>query len=105
MSVIGRFYFKQTKDGNLLGEFSNNKFDGVIAECANRRSKFEEKFVGEYISIWIEENAVMVYELNINSNGSTYDLKWINLSNSNNIFYGSGMLVDDILIGDYRDFE
>ncbi len=104
MSVIGRFYLKQTKDGNLLGEFSNNKIDRVIAECANRVPPFKEKFEGEYISTWIEENEAMVYELSIIAIGSTYKLKWISLSGNNSVFYGNGMLVDGILIGDYRDF-
>jgi hypothetical protein len=107
MSVIGRFYFKQTKNGNLIGEFSNNHTNENITECANIKSEFDKnnKFIGNYETVWMESKAnFLILKIEYKTvNKQIFKLTW---SNSNKIiFYGEGFIVDKILIGDYRDFE
>lgn len=36
--IIGTFYFKRTKSGNLIGKYTNCGIDAVDAEVANTRS-------------------------------------------------------------------
>lgn len=104
--VIGRFYFKMTPTGNLIGEFSNNGMHEIDSECANKQSN-EKGFIGIYHSVWEDDNgsnlAVLTIDYRAGTNDKIYVLKW----KQNNItkFWGEGMLVDDLLIGDYRDFS
>jgi hypothetical protein len=104
--IIGRFYFKQTKSGNLIGEFSNNMSPINLTECSNINSKFNEDFCGDFKTIWFEnkENLLnlKIERRDINDN-NIYKLTWSN--NGGVIFWGEGFIVDDILIGDYRNFE
>lgn len=102
--VIGRFYFRQTDSGNLLGEFSNNHIDYVITECANLVTDYKDKFIGTYESTWFESKANAL-KLKIDYKTSpiskVYTLIWTD--NNNVIQYsGEGFIVDNILIGDYR---
>ena len=109
MSLIGRFYYKQTKNGNLLGEFSNNFTDENITECANIKSTFEKKnkFIGSYATAWLENSAKsLILKIEYKTqNKEIFKLTWTNPKNNEIIFYGEGFIVDKILIGDYRDFE
>ncbi len=106
MNLIGRFYFKQTKNGNLFGEFSNNLTNKNFTECANIISNFDKKvrFIGNYKTVWFDEK----YEsLNLNieyktENKEILKLTWINPVSKQSIFNGEGFIVDKILIGDYQ---
>ena len=109
MNLIGRFYFKQTENGNLIGEFSNNFTDENITECANIKSTYDKKnkFIGNYQTTWIENNAKLL-NLKIEyrtENKEIFKLTWTNPKSDEIIFYGEGFIVDKILIGDYRNFE
>ena len=96
--VIGRFYFKKTINGNLLGEFSNNFTSKNYTESADLTSKTKkEDFVGLYISTWHDDEAC-VAKLDISRNKDLYNLKWTEGGN----FDGQGMLCENnILIGNY----
>jgi len=106
-NIIGRFYFKMTKTGNLIGEYSNGGMKEVKTESADAISK-NQGFVGTYHSTWAEGNKIDLTTLHINHKPDTtnkiYSLEWKDQSNTI-IFWGEGMLVDDLLIGDYRDFK
>lgn len=106
-NIIGRFYFKMTKTGNLIGEYSNSGMKEVDTESANSISE-NHGFIGTYRSTWSEGNKFVSATLHINyklhTNNSIYSLEWKDTSN-NVMHWGEGMLVDDLLIGDYRDFE
>jgi hypothetical protein len=106
--LIGRFYFKQTSNGNLIGEFSNNKDTGIYTESADiPKGKIYETFAGIYISTWHAGNSQEVAKLKIESRPGTYNkifsLTWtIDRIES---FWGEAMLCDGILVGDYRNFK
>jgi hypothetical protein len=97
----GRFYFKRTSNGNLIGEFSNNNAPGAYTESADLAQPNEGNIVGIYKSTWQENGNPYCTDLAIsnrpNSNG-LFRLEWRGSAN----FDGEGMLCDDILIGDYH---
>ena len=104
MIELGRFYFKQTANGNLSGEYSHEGIDANYTETANLTSVFQQSFIGKYDSVWLE-NGPESLELEIGfkpkTNDKIYTLKWLE-KNGNSKFEGEGFLVDDILIGSYR---
>lgn len=103
-SVSGRFYFKQTSNGNLLGEWSNNHETRVFTESADLISDYDEKagkFVGSYNATWQEGGQAHFATLKISRSGSQFKLEWRGQAK----FDGDGMLCDDILIGDYRSVK
>jgi hypothetical protein len=113
--LIGRFYFKKTQNGNLVGEYSNNGMMAVDSECSNiDDTKIDDSdielpdlFNGNYISVWHDGKETKEARLNIKpKHGTTgiYSLKWTALNNTI-VFWGEGMIVDGILIGDYRNFD
>jgi len=104
--VLGRFYFKQTANGNLLGEFSNTGMQVNRTESADITSRFNLPFIGTYRSTWFEQNEQSLdleIQYKIDSNNRIYTLIWSN--NGAITFVGEGFVVDSILIGDYRDDE
>jgi len=112
--LLGRFFFKKTDNGNLIGEFSNN-LDAIIhTESADLIKGCEEKdnecvychYHGTYNSTWQEGGEPHFKELKISKNtgkfGSNklFSLEW---SDKNvPVYVGEGMLCDGILIGDYH---
>jgi hypothetical protein len=106
--IIGRFYFKQTGNGNLVGEFSNNQSGNIIStESADFIKNIEGSdgdYYGEYNSTWQESGEPIFAKLTIvpkpNCN-KLFTLKWFN-KNGKLFFEGEGMLCDNILIGDYQ---
>lgn len=100
--LVGSFYFKLTKSGNLIGEYYNNKMEkgtNPKTECANLKSG-NKRWVGSFNTIWQEESTI--YDLEIienNSPNSGFKLYW---KQKNEVIYsGIGFEVDDILIGAY----
>ena len=106
VNIIGRFYFKKTSNGNLLGEFSHNLSNQLDTESAVKKSGSINSFVGKYTTSWSETNSKNPVTIDIThklgSSNSIYTLIWSEKGKI--IFRGEGMLCDDILIGDYRDF-
>lgn len=104
--LIGRCYFKQTVNGNLLSEYSHNTSKIVKTESATL-IKAINGFAGTYRSYWNETNSMIPVILEIKvkprTSNSIYTLTW--RENNIIIFWGEGMLCDDILIADYRDFD
>jgi len=104
--LVGRFYFKQTKNGNLLGEFSNNLTKLIFTECANIKSEFTKKhsFIGDYETVWFEKGAES-FTLKIEFKFKNKEILKLTLTNPQNnqiIFHGEGFIVDKILIGNYQ---
>ncbi len=102
--ILGEFYFKRTVNGNLLGEFTNNKSEIIISESANIISS-STNFIGVYNSTWEHDKEAFFATLTIeykNKQKTIYSLKWVGIGIA---FWGEGFVVDDILIGHYRDFE
>jgi hypothetical protein len=107
-NLIGRFYFKKTSNGNLIGEFSNNLSGNIIStESADFIKKVEGAdgdYFGEYNSTWQENGNPLFANLKISpkaGNDKLFTLNWSR--NGKRVFVGEGMLCDDILIGDYQD--
>ena len=106
MKIVGRFYFKQTISGNLIGEFSNNLSSRNLTECANIENKIDEPFCGEFKTAWFENEVnslnlkIEIKDISINN---IYKLTWSNKTRI--VFWGEGFLVENMLIGDYRNFE
>jgi hypothetical protein len=104
--IIGRFYFKRTTSGNLIGEFSNNTMNRNCTEGADRIYPDTGTFVGTYMTTWSEINTPQVSQMVIMPKSgciNIFTVEWTDLANKNIIFSGEGMMVHDILIGDYRD--
>lgn len=111
--LIGRFYFKLTDSGNLIGEFSNNQCEERnYTESAIRidRETHAEPFVGKYRSTWCEANGMegFLAELTIRkTSNDVFLLEWRYVENrevhTEPHFFGQGMLCDGMLIGNYWD--
>ena len=103
--MIGRFYFTRTENGNLIGEFSNNRSESIQTESAETTAQ-TVNYIGTYRSTWNDGTAIeaeLTIEIKPNTNNQIFTLIW---RIGNDIaFWGEGMLCRQILIGDYRDFE
>lgn len=103
--IIGAFYFKQNKSGNLLGEFTNNKMEGVSTESSDLTSNYKMKFEGIYETTWFEENIGQNLTLEIRNeskNDNLFELTWRNKKGDMQ-FRGVGFIVGKKLIGYYTD--
>jgi hypothetical protein len=96
--IKGRFYFKRTSNGNLVGEFSNDAGTKTFTESSDLVGPDSGSFVGQYHSTWQENRQSFFAELTIKPDGSLLKLAWLGATK----FEGRGMLCDDILIGDYN---
>lgn len=107
--LIGRFYFKQTHNGNLIGEFSNNRTNIISTESADTLTTTQHaNFIGEYNGTWQQDSTPFFCKLKIQFKPNTFDkiysLTWTDLD-GNLKFIGEGFVFENSLIGDYRDFE
>jgi len=106
--VRGRFYFKLTPSGNLLGEYSHSGIDQNRPECALRHSEERpQEFVGRYSSCWVEPNGnePVAATLTIASRTpAIFTLTW-KMAGKDKFkgFRGEGMLCDGMLLGDYEE--
>jgi hypothetical protein len=99
--IKGRFYLKQTRNGNLVGEFSNNGNTSLSTESCDSTSIVPTgSFIGNYQSTWQEGGQALFADLHIIAGGRLFELTWSR--NGKVIFKGTGMLCDDTLIGDYQ---
>ena len=101
--IIGNFYFQQTENGNLLGEYTNTSIKKIYTEFAIPITNFEIPFIGKFNSTWFEEDNLLIIssilEIEKISNFK-YDLKWKN--DNKIIFIGEGFVKDNMLIGFYK---
>jgi len=102
--VIGRFYFKKTDSGNLIGEFSNNHHNlRPSTESADLLVESQQDgFIGVYHTTWQEGGIPFIAELHIsakNENRLILSLQWCIRGKS--AFEGEAMLCDGMLIGNY----
>lgn len=104
MKIIGKFYFMLTKNGNLLGEFTNNEMDGRWdIESANKKGNDNIDFVGKFISVWLEDEKAYKAVLEIEKiDKINYALNWKNI-NDTEIFFGNAKLENEMLIGNYTN--
>ena len=103
-NIIGRFYFKRSVSGNLIGEYSNNDMQVVTTESADVLEP-TKNFVGNYDTSWREGGSVMSATLSITERvaGKIFSLVW---TKETDMYWGEGMLLDnDTMIGDYRNFN
>ena len=104
--LIGQFYFKQSVNGNLLGEFSNNQSSINTTESADIIHHNISDFRGTYNTTWQEDGEPFFATLTITFKSNTrgiYSLEW--RRNNTIIYWGEALIVDNILVGHYRDFE
>ena len=103
--LIGHFYYKKTPSGNLIGEFSNGYNNKVQTESSDS-IKNPTSFQGTFKATWFDNNSNFL-ELKIDFKPGTYEkiflLEWSDI-NGKALFWGEGFIVDDMLIGSYRDF-
>ena len=102
--LIGRFYFKRTENGNLIGEYSHNTSKFIATECAEPIG-ITNGYLGTYNSTWIHEKRAIISELIISNSERSckvFKLEW--KYDESEHFWGEGFIVDGMLIGDYRDF-
>jgi hypothetical protein len=108
----GRFYFKITSNGNLLGEYDDEEMTYTGTESAVRldqgiSNKTTLSFLGEFATCWLENNKtpqfaklLITEKKNSNPNSNLFELKWT--MDNKKKFEGEGMLCDNILIGSYK---
>ena len=95
----GSFYFNMTINGNLIGEFSNNKSIIIQTENANRTSQERQTYVGTYVSSWVDSE-LNKSKLEIIDYKFKFKLNWTETGNQD--YYGEGFLIENILIGYYK---
>lgn len=100
--IIGRFYFR-IKNGNLIGHFSNNLQVTNFGENAHRING--SGFEGQFNSTWTDDVGTVQAHLTIQLKTNSNDIYTLNWSNGVIQFWGEGFIVDNLLIGDYRNFE
>lgn len=109
--ITGRFFFKLTANGNLLGEYSNDLSSRCVTEAANRIFSAKEPerisrydFEATYESVWRETlDRCVCSNLTISrKKGCTgiFSLEWKSPAGVHQ-FDGEGMLCDEILVGNY----
>lgn len=110
--IKGRFYLRQTVNGNLSGEYSNDDSLHSMPECCCNKTAGASNcqpatFVGRYRSTWIEDPNYMTVsadlEIDLKPKASQiFDLKWIDPVSSKTLFRGQAMLAEGgILVGNY----
>lgn len=104
--IIGRFYFRLTESGNLVGEFSNQTSLTNSTESADKVSE-GNGFEGEFITTWRQDSEPFIARLIIRrksiNHRNIFGLEW--RRESKVIYWGEGLIEGGILIGDYRNFE
>lgn len=101
--IIGAFYFRLTENENLIGEFFNDNSDTPSTESADKLPGTGSGFVGTYNSSWIDGDTFTAI-LRINSKqgpNRIFSLSWDVMGNGR--FFGEGIVVDGILMGNYMD--
>lgn len=102
--LIGCFYLRKTKSGNILSEFTNNLDAKIITESADiNESDDINKFPGKYFTTWQEEKAAILMSLTIKQNiliSKKFQLEWS--KDGEIVFLGEGFLLENDLIGYYE---
>lgn len=108
--IFGRFYYKKTISGNLLGEFSNNTSESNSTESADLILKSEDfkeenkgSFIGTYRGTWLEKNKSVecIIRIKAKTTHNIFSVTWE--SNGTIFFWGEGLIVDSIFVGNYWD--
>lgn len=102
--LIGRFYFKRTTSGNLIGEFSNNLTFSNYTESADL-IETKGEFIGKYHSSWQVDGNSFSAQLDIRMKPMSTNILLLEWVGAGFQYWGEGFISDGILIGDYRDFE
>ena len=103
MNLVGHFYFKQTVNGNLYGEYSHNKMKDICTESSTLIKSGRVPFEGKYQSSWLDDANARTAELDIDvstcNNQHHFTLVW--KLGDKEIYRGEGSLCGAILIGHY----
>lgn len=102
--IIGRFFFKRLANGDLEGCYSSN----LLFTIENHRAKPQNEsrgFIGLYSCTWLENEGVVESTLTITQKQGSNNLFSLHWQGLNFNFWGEGFIANDILIGDYRNFE
>lgn len=107
--LIGVFWFKKTQNGNLVGELSNTNSAVISSKSVDTQMiNSSNDFKVKYTTTWQQNGEEFIAKLIIvwkqGATQNRYSLEWKD-SNGNKTFVGEGIIIDNILIGDYRDFE
>ena len=104
-NFVGSFYFKQTVNGNLIGEYANNNDNFISTDSATNRCHSNNcDFIGTYDSTWFDTDmhrAELKISLRQNTNNKIFILHWTDIGGQPN-YEGEGFQVGDKLIGYYR---
>lgn len=108
-SLTGRFYYRLTTNGNLVGEFSNNHSTRSQPETAERIGGTVTApfgFEGKYQSTWFEpdDDQAVLAQLKITQKPGThqlFNLSWTVPSSTTPLFEGEAMIGEGLLIGNY----
>lgn len=104
--IIGSFYLKQTSNGNLTGEYTNNTLFTVSTESAVLKEAGTEPFSGRYFSTWYERDVAYSAELiikpleNVSHTNAKYMLVWIDKV-TGPVYEAEAFVAEGMLIGHY----
>lgn len=103
---LGRFYFTQTRNGNLVGEYANSGMSDVGTESAVLIGLFDpaKPFIGDYHTSWLEDVEPHFAMLNISqdASGTAYILKWKG-ADGKQIFSGEATVAHFGIFGAYTN--
>lgn len=100
IKLVGCFYFSKSVNGNLLGEFTNDKSDDVTPECGVP-TIHASGFVGTYKTVWFDiEQHFATLEITQKPNTNIYILEWTETGKPS--YSGQAMLVENKLVGHYK---
>lgn len=97
VDFMGSFYFDQTVNGNLIGEFMNNQTTVILTESATV-NKITFPFEGSFVSTWFDTELHKA-TLDIKKNGFKFELKWTEPNKQG--YIGEGFLTGTKLVGYY----
>lgn len=105
--TIGNFYFEQTENLNLLGEYTNTGMRTIDVETANVLEDNEDSlaFSGKYQTVWFDDVKPVncILDIIAHETPNKYKLTWT--INNRVLFTGEGFVRKGVLMGFYRSVD
>jgi hypothetical protein len=108
--IIGAFTFRNEGDGCLTSKYHNGSLSCPFIEACKLINPTtlnpNDIFIGEYQTIWLENNNHVAATLIISrrrNNPRLFDLNWRHPTTNAFMFDGTAMIYENILVGTYWD--
>ena len=103
MKVFGTFYLKQANDGSIaIGYLNKDAYYPLPKSAIPYEEDKDNYFTGKYKCVWQETSKkTESYLLEIFRKDNRFQLIWYYENYSKIIYFGQGILADNLLIGNY----